>query len=490
MQGKKICSFVLFLFLFVNVFSQKRELKYNTSLSTNISSASSLPFWMTSNKNGIIPKSNSSLIQLKLESDFIQKRAIDFSYGINIVASQASKANIYGDKLDFFLSELYISSTWKMFSASLGMKNPDEKYSGVSFSNGNLLMSGNARSYPELVLGIPNYLNVNSWFAFKGIFANGILLDDRTIDKTNVHHKNLFLRFGKTQGFSFELGIDHYAQWGGTSEIYGNLNSFNNFKAAIFVGSGDVMINENGDENTNDQYNKGGNHLGQNTFKFNYNTSDVDVSLVFRNIYEDKSGMIIRINRVKDLNANLYVDFKKGKLIQSVAYEFITTLNQGGFSIRPEHEREPVIGFDNYFGNYLYQSGWSNHGKVIGLPFITPKLDKNGKVSGISNNAIIVHHIGITGEILNLKYRFKASFVDNNGLLRIKKIGEGNTQENYEKAFSYSTPLKQQSYCLDIVFPKIKKLPFDISASIALDQGDYLKNNIGFNLKLSRTGIF
>jgi len=478
------------MFLLVNAYSQKREYKYNVALSTNVSSASSLPFWMVSNKNGSVPDSNSSLFQLELKSDFVKKRAIDFSYGINFHASQASKVKYNGDKLDFFLSELYVSSTWKIFSASLGMKNPEEKYSGVSYTNGNLLMSGNARSYPELVLGIPNYLNVNSWFAFKGVFANGILLDDRCIDNTNVHHKNLFIRLGKTEGFSFEIGVDHYAQWGGDSELYGNLNSLNNLKAAIFVGSGDVMINKSGQENTNDQYNKGGNHLGQNTFKFNYKHKDVDVSLVFRNIYEDKSGMLIRVNRVKDWSANLYVDFKKGKAIQSVAYEFLTTFNQGGFSIRPEHKREPVIGFDNYFGNYLYRSGWTNHGKVIGLPFITPKYDVNGQVVGIKNNAIVVHHIGIAGEILNVKYRFKASFVDNNGLLSIKKIGDGNTQENYKKAYSYSNPLKQQSYCLDIEVPKIKKLPFDISASIALDKGQYLKDNIGFNLKLTRNGIF
>lgn len=479
--------FVLFILLFstISSYSQKREITYEAQLISQFSDKGTMPFWLVSNKYGIIPNENSGVINLRIYSDpHVNKQGLKFNYGTSIVGSQ-------GGESEFFIDELYVSSIWNGLSIDLGMQHRDIKFDGLSATNGDLLYSGNARMYPELKFRLREFLPVpftNKWLWVKGSFGNGIMYDDRYVNHTNVHHKNAFLRIGKQDGLSFTVGLDHYAQWGGTSPKWGDLGGFDSFVDAVLVRGGKVLIDENGNESITESYNKSGNHIGQNSFEFSYSTPKIKSVLSFKNIYEDKSGDFKHINKVKDWNVSFFMKFKKAKLISSFIYEYYYTKDQGGYSIRPNHPIEPVIGFDGYFSNSVFQSGWTNHQRIIGLPLFTTSIN-DGVAGGISNNAIVAHHFGVTGFIGKLKYKTLLTFSENYGRALLVNDGEGNQEENYSKSYSYPEGLSQQSYLLELIFPKWKKFPFVVSTSIAVDQGKYLEDNFGFQINLVKKGL-
>ncbi|MGQ1909353.1 capsule assembly Wzi family protein [Marinifilum sp. RC60d5] len=485
-MNKKYTCLLIALCVSANIlFGQKKKVNYEAEMSAQVSSKSMLPFWMVSNKYGIVPDENSGLVNFKIYSTpALNKKGIDFNYGTSLVGSQ-------GDDTDFFIDELYVSAVWKKLSVDLGMQHKEVKFDGLSATNGDMLYSGNARMYPELNFQLKDFVPVpftNKWLWVKGSFSNGIMYDDRYVDNTNVHHKNAFLRIGKEKGLSFTIGLDHYVQWGGTSPVWGDLGGFDAFMDAVLVRGGDVLVDENGNEAIYESYNKSGNHIGQNSFDFAYCSSEIESVLSFKNIYEDKSGDFKHLNKIKDWNLTFFLKLKKSKLISSFIYEFYYTKDQGGYIIRPDHPIEPVIRFDNYFSNGIFRSGWTSHQRTIGLPLFTPSVS-NGLASGISNNAIVAHHFGITGTVGKFKYRTLLTFSDNYGRALLVNDGQGNQEENYSKSYTYPDGLSQQSYLMEVIFPQWEKFPFELSASLAIDNGKYLDDNVGFQFKLVKKGF-
>ncbi|WP_320019368.1 capsule assembly Wzi family protein [Labilibaculum manganireducens] len=485
MYKKNLYLLILLFASGQTLFGQKKKVNYETEISAQVSSKSNLPFWMVTNKYGIVPDENSGIANFKIYSTPAKNiKGIDFNYGASLVGSRASESK-------FFIDELYVSAEWKKISINLGMQHRDVQFDGLSVTNNDLLYSGNARMYPELKFQLKEFISLpfsNNWLWVKGSFGNGIMYDDRYVNHTNVHHKNAFLRIGKQDGLSFTIGLDHYAQWGGTSPKWGNLGGFDAFADAVFVRGGKVLVDKNGNQSINESYNKSGNHIGQNMFEFSYSTSKIESVLSFKNMYEDKSGDFKHINKVKDWNMSFFLKFKESKLISSFIYEYYYTKDQGGYSIRPNHPIEPVIGFDGYFSNSIFQSGWTNHQRIIGLPLFTASIN-DGVVGGISNNAVVAHHFGITGVVGKFRYKTLLTFSENYGRALLVNDGQGNQEENYSKSYTYPNGLSQQSYLMEVIFPRWKAVPFEVSTSIAVDRGKYLDNNIGFQIKLVKTGI-
>lgn len=485
MNKKQFCVLILLFVSASTLFGQKKKVNYEAELSTQVSSKTSLPFWMVTNKYGIVPNENSGVANFRIYSTpNLDRSGVDFNYGTSIVGSQ-------GSNTDFFIDELYVSAVWRKMSIDIGMQHKEVKYDGLSVTNGDLLYSGNARMYPELKFQLRDFISIpftNKLLWVKGSISNGVMYDDRYVDKTNVHHKNAFLRIGKKEGLSFTIGLDHYAQWGGTSPVWGSLGGFDAFVDAVLVRGGEVLIDEDGNQSITESYNKSGNHIGQNSFEFAYSSSEIESVLSFKNMYEDKSGDFKHLNKIKDWNLTFFLKLKKSKLISSFIYEYYYTKDQGGYSIQPENSIEPVIGFDNYFSNSVFQSGWTSHQRTIGLPLFTP-IFKDGIVNGISNNAIVAHHFGITGAVGKFKYKTLFTFSDNFGKALLVNDGQGNQDENYSKIYSYPKGVAQQSYLMEVIFPKWEKFPFELSTSIAIDQGKYLDDNVGFQIKLVKKGF-
>jgi len=487
MKKKHLC---LLIFLFVSahiLFGQKKKVNYEAEISAHVSSKSTLPFWMVANKYGIVPEENNGLLQYRIYTKVDTNKQLNFDFGSSVVASQ-------GDKTELFVNELYGNLQWRFINTYIGIKNREVRYDGLSVINGDLLFSNNARSYPEIRIESKDFISLRGLeniISLKGSFANGVMLDKRYVNNANVHHKNLFVKFGEYKGFSLIVGMDHYVQWGGKSPIWGNMGGFDAFVDAVCVQSGQVLIDKDGNSSNTESLNKGGNHLVQNSFQLNYSHSKISINTYLRNITEDNSGDFMHLPDVRDWNFGLFVKLKKCKIVSSFMYEHFYSKHQDDEIIRPWHKDEPVIGYDNYFNNSVYRSGWTSYGRTIGNPLFTPKNKENGITLGVYNNAIKAHHFGVTGSIAGFNYKLKTTFSKNYGRAFLTNDGVGNNPENYYREYTITPPNKQQSYSLELEMTKIKKIPFEVVMGLTYDNGEHLKdNNFGAFISISKKGIF
>ena len=101
-------------------------------------------------------------------------------------------------------------------------------------SSGDIVQSANARPIPEVNISIPEFTVVpltKGWMQVKGDFAVGRSFDkdylanftnnkQTYVDNVLWHHKSLFVQIKDTRNdfpLSGVIGVQHWAQWGGTS---------------------------------------------------------------------------------------------------------------------------------------------------------------------------------------------------------------------------------------------------------------------------------
>lgn len=468
MTSKLKYSSLLFLLLCSLFSSAQRKVTYELGASASISTKSSLPFWLVSNKNGVVPNRDNALMDASVFSDFTakDKRSFDYSFGIEL-------AGVKSNQCDLQFQQAFGSLRWNKFQLDLGAKNALSEKDGLSSTNGNLLYSGNARSIPRIVLSAPEYIPLpflEKWFAVKGLYSEGLLNDERFVDDTRVHYKNVFIKFGGDRRFNFVLGFHHYSQWAGTSKNpeYGKLASdFKNYLNVIQAKGG------TDESNYFEWENSIGNHIGGWDYQVHYQAEKFVAELYRQTLFEDHSGMYMTR---PDGITGLYVKLKGNeKWIGSFLYENYYTKYQSGSS--PGGSSKPdgglYTGQDNYFNNGIYRSGWTYFGRTIGSPFfLTNTESEDGITLGISNNRFVAHHFGLAGKIFHrIPYRAKFSYSQNWG------------------TYSSSFGMKEQ-FSWETEFELVRsKLPFKVSVAISGDHGDMLENNLGFFIRIARVGI-
>ena len=157
--------------------------------------------------------------------------------------------------------------------------------------------------------------------------------------------------------------------------------------------------------------------------------------------------------------------------IKGILYEYLNTTDQSG----PYHDKDGLVygGADNYFNNGIYQNGWTYYSRTIGTPFISsPLYNSNGAVS-IQNNRVIVHHIGIEGDVSGYAYKFLTSISNNYG--------------------TYSAPLatdlrKNTSVLLEVKkqFPGLSNI--ELGCSVGADFGKLYGNSVGCLFSIRKIG--
>lgn len=484
---KTFIFIVLSSLIYMSSYAQVDSIKYKVEAATSITTSNKLPFWIVSNKNGIVSDNRTDYISLNLLKNYSKNNIsnFDYSFGIELASSyQYSKYAI--------LNQYYASLKYKKIQLIAGAKNTEILYDGLSFVNNSIIMAGNARPYPKIEIGSVDYLNIpytKAWVSVKGVFSNGWMMDDRFVEDVLLHHKNAYIRIGKKSGFSLEFGVEHYAQWAGKSPnpTYGKMsNSLGSFFKVITAQAGGTSYNE--------LENSLGNHVGQNEIKFNYNSKKFESTFYMRNMNEDRSQDFRKLFTkpfsgefdIRDINYGLYIKILESKIIRSFLIEYYSTMFQGHIG---HHSAETVVGYDSNFENGVYASGWTNYGRGFGIPLNSPtSYDSNKRIS-FGNNAFKAINIGVKGEFLNIHYRFKGTYHLNYG--RVRDENEGKPWTNGMKdsrIYTYSTPQHQQYYVLELIKPE-GIIPFDISTSFGLDIGDMYEDNFGVMVKLSKSGF-
>jgi len=265
----------------------------------------------------------------------------------------------------------------------------------LSATNENIVWSLNARPLPGLQLRTrePIMIFPDAGIGFEAALSEYLLEEDRHVSYARVHHKSLHLVYRPNEDWYIRAGIQHFAQWGGDSERFGQQPEGVKDYLLMFFGR------EGGDNAVlGDQINVLGNQLGSYELNIKRSFRDMEVEFIYNHIFEDGSGT--RYANFPDGRYGLMLDFKdERKLVNNVLYEFYYTKNQSVNSLSPH-------GQDQYFNNFqTYRSGWTYEKRILGAPFFQYDPERDYVI----NNKFMMHHIGISGSISNyfVSYPYK-----------------------------------------------------------------------------------
>ena len=320
---------------------------------------------------------------------------------------------------------------------------------------------------PKISAGIEQFTIVPFTFnllEIKGGLSHGWFTDNIYTTGLLFHHKYLYGRLGGKLPVHIQYGLDHVAQWGGTTPGQGQQPLGLKNYLSIFLGH-----SGGSDASLGEQINTLGNHIISQSMKLDIDISDYKIAAYWQNISED--GPIRFIGNTMNATDGLWgisIKNKNFHLVKGLLYEYLNTTDQSG----PYHDKDGLVygGADSYFNNYVYNNGWSYYSRIIGTPFITSALyNRNGEVYTL-NNRMKVHHFGIEGDMSGYKYKALASFSKNYG--------------------TYSTPtnIQNTSTLLEInkQFPQLND--WEIGCSIGGDFGKLFGNSAGMLVSVRKRG--
>ncbi|MDC7995350.1 capsule assembly Wzi family protein [Altibacter sp. HG106] len=395
-MGKKFIQIAIFLFGIQSMAQLWAE--GAVDVSGILSSEASVPFWMQANTN--YRYGNFSNLAPLVEGRL--GWATSDSAEIAIGASTYYRDDVPDE---FQARELYLEFSNKWLHAVLGSQVPSQPYQGLSTTRKNFLWSGNARPIPGLLLEAQNPLRITNGFAIDWGIGHYQLSDDRYVADAMIHYKRIALLFRFAERHQVKGQLQHMAQWGGTSPEFGPLpNDFEAFVDVFFASRGaDASI-------PGEAVNALGNHLGTFLLDYTYTSAQSVWNFYHEHPFEDGSGF--RWSNFPDGVWGLVYQPLQSSWLDTILYEYVDTSDQSG--------NDSGAGFDGYFGNNVYRSGWAHEGQVIGLPFIgyDRNLIVNDINSPVTNNRVRVHHLGVSGSVGAIQWLLKTSYNVNLGTYR------------------------------------------------------------------------
>jgi hypothetical protein len=397
--------------LFFSVFTiNAQETEFSGSVNTKgiFYSNEQSPFWIHSNQRGRVDELTHIAGWANASAVYYLADNARLTFGAGVLFQDG-----YSDK--FQLDESFISFQNSWLEITAGRKQMQELYNGLSASNCNIAWSLNARPLPGLEVSTtrPVFLFGDRGIGFEASLAEFFMGEERFVKNARVHHKSFHLVYKASGKFQFKAGLQHYVQWAGVHPDFGKLpNTFKDY-LSVFIGT------EGSDDVSGEEANALGNHLGVYEVGLKTVINKYEIELIYNHLFEDGSGR--NLGNTPDGRYGLFIqDKEQGKLLEAFMYEFYYTKNQSSNSPTTD-------GIDNYFNNNLYRSGWTYEKRILGVPFIT--LDDQR--FRISNNKILVHHIGVAGTAFNaLPYQILTSYRKNYG-----GKGSGETRSNVLSAY-------------------------------------------------------
>lgn len=375
------------------------------------------PFWFYINSDG----------QFGAATQFSGLGELKGIYSISEYASlEAGAVLFYRNEVadEFQRRDLYLEFKNKWLKVTVGSKRAEINAQGLSVTNKNFLYSGNARPLAGILFGANNPLKISETFSLDWGIAHYQLNDDRYVDDVRVHYKKLGLVTKFNESHQLTAQIQHFAQWAGTSPVFGGLpDDFSAF-IDVFFANKSPEINVEGEI-----LNAVGNHLGSFLLDNEFKTAVGDFSIYHEHPFEDGSGT--RWANFPDGVWGIHFKPANRKVFSGLLYEYITTNDQSASN---------VSGVDNYFSNSVYRSGWSYEGNIIGMPLILidNSIVINNQNSPIISNREHVHHFGFIGTVKKVDWMLKSTFVTHLGSFVNPFDPEIDLWHNYA-SFSYST---------------------------------------------------
>ncbi|MGB7786728.1 MAG: capsule assembly Wzi family protein [Salinimicrobium sp.] len=437
---------LILLFFVFEGFAQQVDFNASVTAEGIFSSEETNPFWLYTNQRGRIDELTDIATWADASGKYNFSPEASLELGVGVLYH-----NGYSNELQ--LDQYFLSFQNKWLKTYAGRKHKQELYNGLSATNENVLWSLNARPLPGISFQIyePVYLWKSAGIGFKASWEEFLTDDERYVENLRIHHKSFHFVYSGIRNVELIFGVQHFAQWAGTSPEEGALpHSFQDYLRVITGRQGkNTEIGE--------QLNALGNQLGSYEIYLNTSWSHYDISLLYNTFFEDMSGLKLR--NTPDGRYGIFIeDREKDKWVSSFMYEYYYTRNQSKYYPTTD-------GKDNYFNNSLYKSGWTYENRIIGLPFILSRKDG----LGISDNNIVAHHIGLSGKAFYyLPYKLLASYRMNYGA----KSGSSTPNDEILSGF------------LDL---KVWEDLIDVNVQFGADLHSSSKDVIGAGIKLHKS---
>ena len=449
-----------------------------------------MPFWARTGEDGVLPVTSSGLAAMGMDISFADKKGWYFDAGLNLAGAVAEPGHLNLSKVYGVVDRLYVGGGWRMFHLDVGMRPRQRELSDVSVSGGNFMYSRNARNMPGINLWTDwIYFEKGHWFGIKGNISHYQTIDDRYVSGTLIHNKSLFAKVSLWSKVELIAGLDHWAQWGGVSPMYGKQPfSVSNYWKVFVAGRGGE------DATLSDQVNVLGNHLGREVLRINWLCQSFTMSLQYDKPFEDGSGMKYK-NAPDGIWSLQFLFNDKDAWVTDLVLEYIgTTWQSGPLHDRPATEAEMkeqdpdghyygkivLGGCDNYFGNGYYVSGWTHDRRIIGLPLIIPDApDAHGIIRRVASTRLRGCHLGLKGVISRkLPYALKATYTKNYGRYN-QPATSYFASEPWQVSLAFETVIGQRIW---------DRLPMEVAVGVYGDMGQLYPQSVGLVLKLSYLG--
>jgi len=371
-----------------------------------------------------------------------------------------------------FINTAYFKLKKNNLFVSFGRKRFDRD--NFILSSGSLIESTNAIPIPKVSFGIDQYHEVEFGkiqFSLKGNFAHGWLDKGQYIKAPFLHEKSLYLKKNLFDGYSFSFGLAHKALWAGETIIHGKQpGGIKDFIRVFFARPGSEKSIAQEKENTL------GNHLGIWDFSIEKEYNNKLIKIYLEHPFEDESSARWILNEF-DGKYGISVSQKKSNLLSNFVYEYLNTMDQSG----KEGASDSTYGWDNYYNHYIYQSGWTYYGRIIGNPLFTLGSNKGRYSDGIYiiNNRIKAHHIGLSGSFIkNINYRILYTYSENYGI-----FPDENYYDSIKQDYVFNGGLVQRSGMIELLYNDVWRR-LDLTLAYGIDNGDLLNKTDSFMIKI------
>lgn len=457
----------LILILFISTFLYTHSQSFDASIQTTgiVGSANSLPFWMTHNQLGRY--SSTGNFQELTEGQFSGSTHVlgnlSLSYGTDLALL------ISENGMDPKIIQAYLGLSGKVIRIQAGAFADEELLGGLSSSNGDLLRSLNYRPYPKVRLSTPGFipfLFAKSWLRFNAEYDEGLLTDERVIDKPHLHHKSLMVQFLPHSTTRFTVGINHFVVWGGRSEEVGQLpHSLNDYIRYITGTAGDDDFLET------DRMNVAGSQLGSYIFSAEKDFEKFHIQLRVSHPFEDASGMGFE-NKKDNFYTFHWRKNQKGTLLDEFLIEYLYSKHQSGDPIVQVENGIPTqhaLGGDDYFNHGSYHTGFTYLEQSMGTPLFEPlRYRTDGKVIGLGNNRVSAFHLGAKGTLSKaLSWKTLVTY-----------------SRNFGTYYYPINPFRKQFASYAELGWKSSVHPLHISGLLGYDSGELLPHNLGIGIQV------
>lgn len=420
--------------------SAGETVEYQAEAIFNAGSGSFAPYYIASNRHGLLTQSSDALLRLEAARGLDLSRRFSYAYGAEVLTGYADKVDYqrYNPASSSFYShaegpsaislrQLYGEVKYRGVFLTVGMKQHESALLNFSLSSGDIVESGNARPVPEVRVGFVDFQDIpftDGWVQIQGEIAYGKFADNDWLkDHYNYydwhinlgslyHYKRCYFRTNPKQPVSVTVGMQTAGQFGGTSHVYVNGVETKQYKGRT---SFKDFINMFIPRQQSGSRFYDGNSLGSWDVMARYRFNNgAQLKAYLQKPWEDGSG-IGWMNGFDGLWGVEYVAAESDAIVNGAVVEYIDFTNQSGpIHWSPGDSPGTTItsnatGADAYYNNFQYNS-YMNYGMSLGTPFLpSPIYNKDGYPAFVDSR-VRGFHAGVTGRIGNVDYRLLGGY--------------------------------------------------------------------------------